>query len=229
MIKHIFFDLDRTLWDFEKNSHETLMEICETYNLKKLGVNSYTEFIKKYKVINEELWTQYRLDKISQKDLRRERFQQTLSKFNISDFKLAENIGEDYIDICPKKSKLFPHVIEVLDYLKSKYQLHIITNGFHKTQHIKLNYSKLTPYFNHIVTSEKVGVKKPNPKIFEYSMSITKCKTHECIYVGDDLIVDILGCQNFGIDGVYFNPLKIPHNEQPKYEINGLLELQELF
>ena len=124
MIKHIFFDLDRTLWDFEKNSHETLIEICNTYNLKEQGVKSYNEFIKKYKVINEELWTQYRLDKISQKDLRRERFQQTLSKFNISNFKLAENIGEDYIDICPKKSKLFPHVIEVLDYLKSKYQLY---------------------------------------------------------------------------------------------------------
>lgn len=229
MKKHIFFDLDRTLWDFETNSHETLLEICSKYNLRELGIESYPEFIKKYKIINERLWELYRVDKISQTDLRRERFQQTLGLYNISDSDLSENIGEDYIEICPRKTKLYPHTIEILNYLRPKYQLHIITNGFHKTQHIKLEYSNLTPYFHQIITSEKVGVKKPNPKIFEFSLSKANASAEESIYIGDDLQVDILGCQNCGIDGVYFNPDQITHQENPNYEISCLSELKDLF
>ncbi|OUV75988.1 MAG: noncanonical pyrimidine nucleotidase, YjjG family [Flavobacteriales bacterium TMED123] len=229
MKKHIFFDLDRTLWDFETNSHETLLEICEKYNLTNLGINNYADFIKKYKDINEKLWDLYRDNKITQKDLRRDRFQQTLSQYQITDFQLSEKIGEDYIDICPRKTKLFPYTIEVLDYLQSKYQLHIITNGFHKTQHIKLEHSNLTPYFHQIITSEKVGVKKPNPKIFEFSLSKVNASVEESVYIGDDLEVDVLGCQNCGIDGVYFNPKKIEHQENPKYEISCLSDLKGLF
>lgn len=228
MKKHIFFDLDRTLWDFEKNSHETLLEICDKYNLKDLGVINYPEFIKKYKVINEMLWDLYRVDKITQKDLRRERFQKTLATYNIFDSKLSEKIGEDYIQICPRKTKLYPFTIDILDYLKTKYQLHIITNGFHKTQHIKLKYSNLTAYFNQIITSEKVGVKKPNPKIFKFALDKAECSPKESVYIGDDLVVDILGCQNCGIDGVFFNPEKIKHSENLKYEIECLSEIMQI-
>ena len=159
MVKHIFFDLDRTLWDFEFNSHNTLLEICNKFNLYDKGITDYEEFIKKYKVHNEQLWDLYRVNKISQKDLRRERFQRTLSDYNIIDPILAEKMGEDYIDICPKKNKLFPYTIEVLEYLSEKYNLHIITNGFEKVQHIKLKYSNLEKYFDKIITSEQIGVK----------------------------------------------------------------------
>ncbi|MAR40349.1 MAG: noncanonical pyrimidine nucleotidase, YjjG family [Flavobacteriales bacterium] len=229
MKKHIFFDLDRTLWDFESNSHETLLEICEKYDLKNLGILNYIQFIKEYKIINKKLWNLYRLDKISQKDLRRERFQQTLELYNIKNSNLSEKIGEDYIEICPRKTKLYPYTFEVLDYLKSKYQLHIITNGFHKTQHIKLDFSRLKLYFNQIITSEEIGVKKPNPQIFKHALLQAKTIETESIYIGDDLIVDIVGCQNAGIDGVYFNPLKEKHTESPKFEISCLSELKELF
>ena len=229
MKKHIFFDLDRTLWDFETNSHETLLEICEKYDLNNLGILNYIQFIKEYKIINEKLWTLYRLNKISQKDLRRERFQQTLALYNIKDSDLSEKIGEDYIEICPRKTKLYPYTFEVLDYLKSKYQLHIITNGFHKTQHIKLDFARLKPYFNQIITSEELGVKKPNPKIFKHALLQANTIETESIYIGDDLIVDIVGCQNCGIDGVFFNPLKEKHRESPKFEISCLSELKGLF
>ena len=229
MKKHIFFDLDRTLWDFETNSHETLFEIYNKYNLRELGIESYIEFIKEYKKINEKLWKMYRADKISQKNLRRERFQKTLELYNIRNIDLSEKIGNDYIDICPRKTKLFPKTIEILNYLKSKYHLYIITNGFHKTQHIKLEFSNLKPYFHQVFTSEQVGVKKPNPKIFEYALSKANANSEESVYVGDDLEVDILGCQKCGIDGVYFNPKKIEHQENPKYEISCLSELKKLF
>ena len=227
--KHIFFDLDRTLWDFETNSHETLLELCNTYKLNEIGVADYEDFIRTYKNYNARLWDLYRIDKISQKDLRRERFQKTLFDFGINDFNLAENIGEDYVDICPRKNKLYPHAVEVLEYLKDRYKLHIITNGFDKTQHIKLEHSNLKPYFHHIITSEKTGVKKPNPLIFSHALTLANSIKDESVYIGDNLIVDILGCQGSGIDGVYFNPDRIEHAENPKFEIECLSELKKIF
>ena len=225
---HIFFDLDGTLWDFEANSHETLLELCTTYNLNKKGIPDYEKFIKTYKIHNAKLWDLYSVDKISQKDLRRERFQRALADFGIHDFKLSENIGEDYIEVCPRKNKLFPYVFEVLDYLKERYILHIITNGFDKTQHIKLEHSNLTLYFNQIITSEKTGMKKPNPKIFDHALDLANAKHTESIYIGDNLVLDILACQNSEIDGMYFNPKKKRHNENVKFEISCLSQIIEI-
>ena len=227
--QHIFFDLDRTLWDFETNSHETLLELCNQYKLNEQGVLDYENFIRKYKNHNNKLWDLYRINKISQKDLRRERFQLTLAEFGINDFHLSEKIGEEYIERCPKKNRLYPFAIEVLDYLYNKYRLHIITNGFHKTQHTKLEYSYLKPYFDKIITSEIVGVKKPNPAIFLHALHVASTSKGKSVYIGDNLVVDILGCQNVGIDGVYFNPEKKEHNEEVSFEIYCLRELMEIF
>ncbi len=226
--KHVFFDLDGTLWDFETNSHETLLELCHTYALNEKGVIDYEEFIKIYKVHNAQLWDLYNVDKISQKDLRRERFQRALSDFGIDDFGLSEDIGESYISICPKKDKLFPYSFNVLNYLKKKYELHIITNGFNKTQHIKLEHSNLISYFNHIITSEKTGFKKPNPLIFSHALDLANANSDESIYIGDNLVVDIVACQNSDIDGIYFNPKKKQHNENVKFEISCLSQLMEI-
>ena len=226
--KHIFFDLDRTLWDFDANSHETLLELCDTYRLNEKGISDYEEFIKSYKSHNTELWNLYRVDKISQQDLRRERFQRALADFGVDNFILSENIGEDYIEVCPRKNKLYPYAFEVLDYLKDKYNLHIITNGFDKTQHIKLEHANLTPYFNQIITSEKLGVKKPTPAIFAYALDVSQAKKEESIYIGDNLVVDILGCQNFGIDGMFFNPEGKEHTEKVSFEISCLSQIMEI-
>ena len=226
--KHIFFDLDRTLWDFDANSHETLLELCDTYKLNEKGIPDYEEFIKTYKAHNTELWDLYRVDKVSQQDLRRERFQRALADFGVDNFILSENIGEDYIEVCPRKNKLYPYAFEVLDYLKEKYSLHIITNGFDKTQHIKLEHANLSPYFNQIITSEKLGVKKPSPAIFSYALDTAAATKEESIYIGDNLVVDILGCQNFGIDGIYFNPEKKKHEENVVFEISCLSQIMEI-
>jgi putative hydrolase of the HAD superfamily len=225
---NIFFDLDRTLWDFETNSHEALLEICTSYDLNKRGISDYEEFIKTYKIHNAELWDLYAIDKISQKDLRRERFQRSLADFGINEFKLSEDIGESYIEVCPRKNKLFSYTFEVLDYLKEKYKLHIITNGFDRTQHIKLEHSNLKQYFNQIITSEKTGFKKPNPKIFEHALEFANAKKKESVYIGDNLEVDILACQNYGIDGIYFNPKKESHIEDVKFEISCLSQIMEI-
>ena len=221
-------DLDGTLWDFETNSHETLLELCDNYALNEKGVLDYEEFVKIYKIHNAQLWDLYNVDKISQKDLRRERFQRALSDFGIDDFKLSENIGEKYIELCPQKTKLFPYSFKVLDYLKKQYTLHVITNGFDKTQHIKLECSKLMPYFNQIITSEKTGFKKPNPLIFSHALDSSHAKSTESIYIGDNLVVDILACQNSNIDGIYFNPKKKRHSENVQFEISCLSQIMEI-
>ena len=226
--KNIFFDLDRTLWDFDFNSYESLIEICNNFNLNKLGVLNYKKFIKIYKKHNSVLWDLYKIDEITQKDLRSERFHRTLLDFKINNKELALKLGNDYVEVCPRKIKLLPHAFEILDYLKEKYKLHIITNGFDRTQHIKLEHSKLKQYFNQIITSEKTGFKKPNPKIFEYALKLAKAKRSSSIYIGDDLIVDILGSQNVGIDGIYFNTKKIPHNENVRYEVSCLSQIKAI-
>tara|TARA_B100000767_G_scaffold76515_1_gene73121 strand:- start:282 stop:977 length:696 start_codon:yes stop_codon:yes gene_type:complete len=226
--KHIFFDLDRTLWDFETNSHESLLELCVNFKLEDKGIVNYEDFITIYKFHNEKLWELYQVDRISQIDLRRERFQRSLLHFGVNDFELAKKIGEEYIEICPRKNKLFPYTFELLDYLKENYYLHIITNGFDTTQHIKLECSDLMPYFHKIITSEKSGVKKPNPQIFKYALDAAGSTKNESIYVGDNLVIDILACQNFGIDGIYFNPDNKKHNEKVSYEVNCLSQIMDL-
>ena len=161
MIKHIFFDLDRTLWDFEKNSHTTLLQLISHFNLTDKGIDNAEKFIKKYKIHNEKLWDLYRENKINKEELRSKRFLMTLSEYGIDDKDLAEQFGLVYIKQSPLKTNLFPFSHEVLSYLKTKYTLHIITNGFEEVQYIKLAAADLKKYFDVVVTSEKAGVKKP--------------------------------------------------------------------
>tara|TARA_B100000902_G_scaffold42234_1_gene49932 strand:- start:26666 stop:27358 length:693 start_codon:yes stop_codon:yes gene_type:complete len=227
--KHIFFDLDRTLWDFETNSNITLLELFNNFNLESKGISNADEFINIYKINNERLWAKYREGRISQKYLRSERFHRALLYFGINEESLAEDIGQEYVRICPRKENLLPYSLDILDYLRDKYSLHIITNGFHNVQHIKLKHSRLSKYFDTITTSESVGVMKPNPKIFEYALNAAGACKGESVYIGDDLVVDIIGCQDAGIEGVYFNLDNIDHCENVAFEINCLNSLKELF
>ena len=143
MYTHIFFDLDRTLWDFEKNSHEVLTELHQKYDLITKGITDSNYFIERYKFHNEKLWDLYRKDKIEKEKLRDERFRITLEEFGLKDNKLAANLGNDYVEYCPKKTNLFPFVHSTLNYLKDRYSLHIITNGFEEVQYKKLDNSQI--------------------------------------------------------------------------------------
>lgn len=226
--KHLFFDLDRTLWDFETNSLITLQEIYDTRELKKLGIISFNEFLKYYKGYNHQLWDLYKLGKIKKEELSIERFRGTLKYFNISDEELAHKIADDYLKISPSKTKLFPDTIEVLDKLSKKYNLHIITNGFSEVQFIKLKNSNLTPYFQEIITSEMVGVQKPNTKVFEFSLNKAGAKKSESIMIGDDQAVDIIGAANSGIDQIFID---FHHQElicQPTWHIHHLKTLLDI-
>ena len=227
-MKHIFFDLDRTLWDFDKNSHTILLQLISDFNLLDKGVDTAENFIKKYKVYNERLWEAYREGEIKKEQLRSERFLMALAEYGIYDNQLADQFGLAYIKQSPLQTELFPFVHEVLSYLKNRYMLYIITNGFEEVQHIKLASSDLEKYFDLVITSEKVGVKKPNARIFEFALEQANARADESIMIGDDLLVDVLAAEKVGIQGVYFNPNNNKHKSEFTHEISCLSQLMLL-
>lgn len=227
--KHLFFDLDRTLWDFDKNAFEAYKDIFLKHNLAEKGVSSLNDFTKSYLNHNAKLWSLYREGKIEKNNLRSLRFELTLLDFGIDDPGLAGQIGLDYITISPEKTNLFPNAIKTLDYLFGKYSLHLITNGFEEVQFRKLRICGLEKYFDKVITSEEAGSKKPDIRIFNYSLSKTGAKKEESIMIGDDPEVDIEGAKAAGIDQVFFNPDRIEHNGNATYEIFDLIELTRIF
>ena len=225
--KHIFFDLDHTLWYFEKNSAETLTELYQQFNLKDFGIDSLERFIKVYQNRNEVMWEQYRYGKIDKDTLRNKRFEFTFDDLGIEEYSLSKALSEEYIRIAPFKTNLFPDAHEVLSYLKENYFLHIITNGFVETQYKKMNSSKLTNYFSEIIISEQTGFKKPDPNIFLHAIEKANTKAEESLMVGDNLDVDIAGARSANIDQVYFNPNKSPHQQLTTFETSSLIELKD--
>jgi len=206
--KHIFFDLDRTLWDFDKSSFQAFQEIYKVYDLKTKGVESLEKFYQVYTFYNDKLWDDYRKGTLTKEVLRGKRFLLTLQDFGINEKELAEKIGEEYIRISPLIANLFPETKNILEYLSPKYNLHIITNGFSEVQEIKIKSAEIGEYFNTITTSEEAGVKKPDKKIFEYALKKADAKPEECLMIGDDYEVDILGAESAGISQVFFDPHK---------------------
>ena len=224
----IFFDLDNTLWDLDRNASETLHELFHKYNLTGLGVPSFEVFFEKYKLRNEMMWEQYRLGKIDKVTLRDERFSLTFWDMGLDSELAPKELASEFIKLGPRKNHLFPHSHEVLSYLVEKYRLHIITNGFEEAQHIKLQSTDLTKYFKNIIISEHTGYKKPDVRIFQYSAESANAKPENCLMIGDSLPVDIIGAQEAGWDTIYFNPGKIAHSEKPTYEVASLDALLHL-
>ncbi|MCF8371959.1 MAG: YjjG family noncanonical pyrimidine nucleotidase [Bacteroidales bacterium] len=225
--KHIYFDLDRTLWDFESNSEDTFHDILEKYELMpKIG--SFKRFFKAYRKYNDHLWRKYREKQIEKHILSWKRFYLTLLEFGINDIELSKKIGHDYLEISKTKKKLFPFTHEILAYLHEKYSLHIITNGFEEVQFSKLDNCDLRKYFTEIITSEKVGVQKPKPEIFEFALLSANAQREESIMIGDDVEVDIKGAMNQGIDQVHFNFINRPASTKATYEITSLIDLKEI-
>lgn len=225
--KCIFFDLDHTLWDYECNARETLMELHAHYNLIDRGI-AFEDFHQHFKTINVEMWDLYDRGLIDKEVIRTERFTKVLDKFKVKEEKLSAILSHEYLHGCPKKANLLPYAKEVLEYLSRSYSLTVVTNGFEEIQTVKLLSGKITHYFNHVITSQKAGHKKPAREIFEYALSMNRLKCHEVIMIGDNLLTDIGGARNACIDTVYYNPTSVPHKEQVTHEIRCLSELQNI-
>lgn len=225
--KHLLFDLDKTIYDFDRSSYDTLLEAYEINDLSGLGISDFDLFMEEYRKINPGLWELYRKGEIKKEVLNWKRFFLTLEEFNISDIDLAKRIAKHYVTESPRKKALFPDVLETLEYLAAKYTMHIITNGFEEVQFTKIETQGIGPYFQKIITSEEAGVKKPDPYIFEYALSKAGARAVESLMIGDDLEVDIIGARNAGIDQVYVNYPRLANKEKISYEIFNFKELME--
>lgn len=230
--RHIFFDLDHTLWDFERNSAESLQELYHQYKLQELGTFQVQELVDQFSVLNRTLWDLYDTGKITQEELRALRFQTLFKKLGLDNFVHCQPFGDKYVQLCPSKPHLIPFAKEVLEYLRDKYVLHIITNGFVEVQSIKLQNAGLLPYFQEVITSDRAGNRKPHRQIFDFAMQICNTSAEECMMVGDNLETDIRGARNAGMDHIYYNPEDLPEElaieYQPTYHVRCLSELMEI-
>jgi putative hydrolase of the HAD superfamily len=229
--RHLFFDLDHTIWDFAANSRQTLQQLYIDLHLQALGVSDFDRFHKNYIIHNDKLWERYRNGFIKVDELRWKRMWLTLLDFKIGDESLARELGNLFLELLPTRKILFPHTIEILQYLtKKNYKLHLITNGFEKTQHNKLKNSGLDSYFQEVITSEGSNSLKPHKEIFEYALEKTRAKKEESIMIGDSLDVDIQGAMNAGIDQVYVNHISQEgYTIKPTYTVYSLKELENIF
>lgn len=222
MIKHIFFDLDHTLWDFETNSDIAFETIFKQH---KVNID-LQKFLSYYRGINERYWKLYREEKITKEELRLGRLKDTFVKLNHKvDIQLIEDLSVGYIDVLPNNNQLFEGAHEILEHLYVNYKLHIITNGFNEVQSRKIGNSGLAKYFDKIITSEDAGVKKPNKVIFEYALNLAKAVSSESIMIGDNWEADIMGAKDAGFDVIYcnFNAQLVSENIK---SVNHLIEIK---
>jgi YjjG family noncanonical pyrimidine nucleotidase len=223
-ITDIFFDLDHTLWDFDKNSELAFERIFKNDHPT---IDTKT-FIEIYAPINQACWKLYQVDKITHEELRYKRLRESFDILNyaISDEEI-EKISVDYIIYMPESNFLFEGTIELLEYLNQKYKLHVITNGFADVQFKKLTNSGIADYFNSVTNSEMAGVKKPHPQIYQHALDLANTNKQNAIMIGDCLDADIKGAMDFGIQAIFFNPEKkeVPLEIQ---SVNHLLELKNI-
>jgi len=218
--KHIFFDLDHTIWDFDKNAEETLYELYDIYRLNEIGLPSAAIFIETYTRNNHQLWAEYHTGKITKDELRETRFKRTFLELGV-----PPEFEDDYVKLCPTKTNLFPHAHETLQYLQSKYTLHLISNGFKESSEMKIGNTNIGGYFQHVVISENVGVNKPDKAIFEHALQLAGAAKSESLMIGDSLEADVYGALNFGMDAIYFNPFNAPKPDDVLLQITYLKEL----
>jgi YjjG family noncanonical pyrimidine nucleotidase len=226
--KCIFFDLDHTLWDYETNSMHTLQELFVQYQLESKGVIGFDRFFQTFRHVNLSLWDLYDTGRITSEVIRRERFKQILEAFDAYEEQLSDDLSRDYLNVCPTKCNLMPGAVETLDYLSKNYSLTVVTNGFEEIQNIKLTSGGLHQYFDHIITSQKAGHRKPAKEIFDYALRVNGADNSETIMIGDNPITDIGGAKNASIDAVLFNPDQVDHEIDVHYEIASLGELRQI-
>ena len=217
-ITDIFFDLDHTLWDFEKNSEITFNLIFEKHKIN-IGLK---EFMEVYKPVNFKYWNMYRRNKIDSVNLRYYRLKEVFDTLSIKTEKsFIDLIANEYIDNLSNQVHLFPDAKDILNYLSTKYRLHIITNGFEKVQHKKIKSSGIHHFFETVTTAEGSGYKKPDKRIFEHALQKADTKNNSSLMIGDNLEADIQGAKDFGMHAIYFG-------KKPNFDIHHIEQLKDL-
>lgn len=226
--KCIFFDLDHTLWDYETNSREALFDLYGAFRLHERGVAVFDDFHLKFREVNVALWAQYDRGLITSDVIRKERFRQIFSSFDVYDDQLCDKISVEYLATCPMKPHVMPGAVETLEYLSQSYKLTVITNGFDEIQHVKLASGRISHFFDHLITSQRAGHKKPAREIFEFALQLNGISASEAIMIGDNPITDIGGARNASLDAILFNPEQVTYDQEFSHQIKALEELRRI-
>lgn len=230
LYRHLFFDLDHTLWDFDTNSRLTLQHLHEKYALQTRGVSDFDTFFERYLQHNERLWKRYTNGFIKQEELRWKRMWFTLLDDKVADEALSKQLSIDFLAGLPERTALFPYTVEILTYLQAKgYTLHLITNGFEEVQHHKIRHSGIKHFFTHVITSEASGSLKPKKAIFDYALQAANATASESIIIGDNEEADIAGGNNAGWHTVWVNHLQKKPTVNATYTVTDLQALKNIF
>lgn len=228
MYKHLFIDLDDTLWDTFNNNKESLKEVYDIYEFDR-SYASFEVFFDRWFPYNNHLWDLYRQDKISKQQLVTKRFEHMVEPMGITDPDFIQQLNKEFLQRSSSKSGLLPFALDILHYLQDKYTLHILSNGFREVQYKKMDNSGLTSFFDKIILSEDAGANKPSKDIFDYALSITSANREEVLMIGDSWEADIVGAHQSDIHQVWYNPHRLcPSDFTPTYEITNLQELQNI-
>lgn len=229
MYKNLFFDLDHTLWDFDRNSAESICELYETHRLQEAGVPSAAAFSEQFIAINRKLWTDFDQNRITHGFIREHRFPLVFQALGVTDTAACAGLNDAYLSLLPRKPHLMDSAREILDYLHGRYPMHIITNGFDDIQAIKMASAAITHYFEHVVTIETAGAKKPDARMFRYAMALSGARPETSLMIGDNYEADIRGGIAVGMDTVFYNPTgDTIGTDKPTYEIRHWNELKTI-
>lgn len=226
--KNLFIDLDDTVYDFSAASEESFRE---TYELLQYGrfFDSFEHYLSIYKPHNLELWRIYGEGKITKEELNKRRYSYPLECVGIHDQELADTFCKEALSRIPTKGPLMPGVIELLEYLRPKYRMFILSNGFKELQSRKMHAAGIDKYFDGLILSEDIGVNKPNRELYDYALQKTGSTLEESLMIGDMFETDIAGAANIGMEQIYYNPKgKQGHPFVPTYEVKHLLEIKEI-
>lgn len=226
--KNLFIDLDDTVYDFSAASEESF---CETYELLQYGrfFDSFEHYLSIYKPYNLELWRIYGEGKITKEELNKRRYSYPLECVGIHDQELADTFCKEALSRIPTKGPLMPGAIELLEYLRPKYRMFILSNGFKELQSRKMHAAGIDKYFDELILSEDIGVNKPNRELYDYALQKTGSTLEESLMIGDMFETDIAGAANIGMKQIYYNPKgKQGHPFVPTYEVRHLLEIKEI-
>jgi len=220
-ITDVFFDLDHTLWDFERNSALTYQRLFQDSDLE-VDLDS---FLGHYVPLNLLFWKAFREGRITKEKLRFERLKTVFDRMELTVSDRQINfLSEAYIENLSSHTHLLPNCLEVLDYLHERYKLHIITNGFEEVQTRKLKNSGIAQYFRTVVNSDRAGVKKPDPRIFNMAIEAAGIQPESGVMIGDSLEADIHGARAVGLQALHFNV----HNDPSHGVCPVILDLNQI-
>ena len=226
--RHLFFDLDHTLWDFDRSSRETTDELFEYYHFSRFPGLTPLAFYEAFRTANYHFWGLYNQSKVTKEEIRDRRFKLVFEKLGLSLEDCPPDIGKEYLYNCPKKPYLLPQCLETMEALAEHFALHILTNGFTDVQALKLQSAGIEHFFKTVTTSDCTGFKKPHATIFKHALKQAGAQKEESLMVGDNWETDVLGAKNFGMDCIYYNPEKKKRALLEIREIHSLWQLKSL-